>query len=52
MIKTEIWDTITRRGVLGNLLMGVIQMAFYLAQNMTAYVLEKAWRLAGAQTIR
>jgi dimethylaniline monooxygenase (N-oxide forming) len=43
VIKTEIWDTITRRGILGNLLMGVVPMAFYLAINFAAFVLELIW---------
>ncbi|KAI0792844.1 FAD/NAD-P-binding domain-containing protein [Abortiporus biennis] len=41
IIKTELWDTITRRGILGNLLMGLIPMMFYSYLNLTAFVLEK-----------
>ena len=40
VIKTEIWDTIIRRGILGNLLMGVIPMLFYGSINLLAYALE------------
>lgn len=40
VIKTEIWDTITRRGFMGNLMMGVIPMAFYAALNLTAWTIE------------
>ncbi|KDQ59577.1 hypothetical protein JAAARDRAFT_77653 [Jaapia argillacea MUCL 33604] len=40
VIKTELWDTITRRGVMGNLIMGVIPMVFYLTVNGLAFVLE------------
>ncbi|KAF9049230.1 FAD/NAD-P-binding domain-containing protein [Hymenopellis radicata] len=39
IVKTEIWDTITRRGVLGNVIMGVIPMAFYLVVNGSRFVL-------------
>ncbi|KAK0225213.1 hypothetical protein EDD85DRAFT_856929 [Armillaria nabsnona] len=37
VIRTEIWDTITRRGVLGNVIMGVIPMVFYLTLNTFAF---------------
>ena len=47
IIKTEIWDTITRRGFLGNVLMGVIPMAFYLTLNFVAYTAEKLWKFVG-----
>ncbi|KAL0947463.1 hypothetical protein HGRIS_013569 [Hohenbuehelia grisea] len=47
IVKTEIWETITRRGILGNLFMGVIPMAFYLTLNAAAYVFEKIGRLCG-----
>ncbi|KAF7796955.1 hypothetical protein EIP86_008141 [Pleurotus ostreatoroseus] len=47
IIKTELWDTIVRRGFLGNFFMGVIPMAFYLWLNAMAYCLEKAWILLG-----
>jgi dimethylaniline monooxygenase (N-oxide forming) len=43
VIKTELWDTITRRGILGNLLMAVIPMGFYLAVNLAAFVVEMLW---------
>lgn len=42
VVKTEIWETITRRGVLGNLLMGIIPMLFYLWLNALALALETA----------
>jgi len=38
VIKTEIWDTITRRGILGNFTMGLIPMTFYLSLNLVVYV--------------
>lgn len=37
VVRTEIWDTITRRGILGNVIMGVIPMAFYLTLNTFAF---------------
>ncbi|KAK0228044.1 hypothetical protein IW262DRAFT_1445810 [Armillaria fumosa] len=37
VIRTEIWDTITRRGILGNVIMGVIPMAFYSTLNTFAF---------------
>ena len=43
VIKTELWDTITRRGVLGNVLMGVIPMLFYSMLNLCVFVFEKVW---------
>ncbi|KAA1471283.1 FAD/NAD-P-binding domain-containing protein [Dentipellis sp. KUC8613] len=47
IIKTELWETITRRGVLGNLLMGLIPMVFYLVLNAHALVIEKSLQLVG-----
>ncbi|KZV99127.1 FAD/NAD(P)-binding domain-containing protein [Exidia glandulosa HHB12029] len=41
VIKTEIWDTITRRGVLGNLIMGLIPMMFYLTLSGIALGIER-----------
>tara|TARA_R110002003_G_scaffold70_23_gene6530 strand:+ start:5982 stop:7130 length:1149 start_codon:yes stop_codon:yes gene_type:complete len=38
--KTELAETITRRGILGNLFFGVIPMIFYGLINMTALTLE------------
>ncbi|EIN08060.1 FAD/NAD(P)-binding domain-containing protein [Punctularia strigosozonata HHB-11173 SS5] len=46
-IRGELWDTITRRGILGNLLMGVIPMMFYGTLNLLAWCAETVWRLAG-----
>ena len=43
VVKTEIWDTITRRGLLGNLVMGVIPMVFYLIVNSAAFCAELVW---------
>lgn len=45
VIKTEIWDTITRRGALGNLIMGLIPMIFYLTLSGIALALEQMLRL-------
>ncbi|TFK60658.1 FAD/NAD-P-binding domain-containing protein [Pluteus cervinus] len=44
VIKTELWETITRRGVLGNLLMGVIPMLFYGCLNLLAFLVDMGWR--------
>jgi dimethylaniline monooxygenase (N-oxide forming) len=57
--KTELWDTIKRRGVIGNIFMGVIPMAslsapdrsatrtnhqaFYAVVNLLALMLEVGW---------
>ncbi|KAF8590464.1 FAD/NAD-P-binding domain-containing protein [Ramaria rubella] len=49
IIKTELWETITRRGVLGNLIMGLIPMTFYLTVSAIAYVMESVWILVGAR---
>ncbi|EEB96690.1 hypothetical protein MPER_04132 [Moniliophthora perniciosa FA553] len=49
IVRTELWDTITRRGIIGNVLMGVIPMAFYLTINATAYVLGTGWGLLGGR---
>ncbi|KAG6886023.1 hypothetical protein C0993_005207 [Termitomyces sp. T159_Od127] len=38
VIKTEIWETITRRGIIGNIMMGLLPMVFYLGLNAIAYV--------------
>ncbi|KAJ7837039.1 FAD/NAD(P)-binding domain-containing protein [Mycena olivaceomarginata] len=45
--KTELWDTVTRRGLLGNLIMGLIPMVFYLAVSALALGLELALTLGG-----
>ncbi|WWC71229.1 uncharacterized protein I206_105182 [Kwoniella pini CBS 10737] len=43
IVETELWETIQRRGLLGNIFMGVIPMAFYAVINITAYIIEKTW---------
>ncbi|KAF7353585.1 FAD/NAD-P-binding domain-containing protein [Mycena venus] len=45
--KTELWDTVTRRGLLGNFIMGLIPMVFYLAVNGLALGLELLLTLGG-----
>jgi len=47
IVKTEIWETITRRGILGNLFMGIIPMAGYAIVNLLALVLEGTWIVLG-----
>lgn len=47
IVKTEIWDTVTRRGVLGNMIMGLIPMVFYLALNGVVLCLELVLTLGG-----
>ncbi|KAG7096033.1 hypothetical protein E1B28_006714 [Marasmius oreades] len=49
IVKTELWDTITRRGILGNVVMGVIPMVFYLTLNAVAYLLGIVWVLLGGR---
>ncbi|KAJ3728651.1 FAD/NAD-P-binding domain-containing protein [Lentinula raphanica] len=49
IIKTELWDTILRRGFLGNLVMGVIPMVFYLSINCVAFVLGTMWMMVGGK---
>ena len=39
--KTELAETIQRRGILGNLFFGLIPMLFYGGVNLLAYVLDK-----------
>ncbi|THH23153.1 hypothetical protein EUX98_g8029 [Antrodiella citrinella] len=46
-VRTELWETITRRGVGGNLLMGVIPMVFYGWLNLLAWIVEKSCRVVG-----
>ncbi|KAL7422609.1 hypothetical protein Q5752_003257 [Cryptotrichosporon argae] len=43
IVCTELWDTIRRRGVIGNIFMGVIPMAFYALINLCAAVAEFAY---------
>ncbi|KIR28167.1 dimethylaniline monooxygenase [Cryptococcus deuterogattii 99/473] len=45
IVETELWDTIKRRGVIGNIFMGVIPMVFYACLNLGAYVLEFVWKV-------
>ncbi|KAJ7118729.1 FAD/NAD(P)-binding domain-containing protein [Mycena epipterygia] len=47
-VKTELWDTITRRGLLGNFAMGLVPMVFYLVLNGIALCLELVLTLGGA----
>ncbi|KAF7970659.1 hypothetical protein HWV62_23302 [Athelia sp. TMB] len=49
VVKGEIWETITRRGIMGNLMMGVIPMAFYATLNLVAWILENIVNLFGIQ---
>ncbi|EPQ58604.1 dimethylaniline monooxygenase [Gloeophyllum trabeum ATCC 11539] len=41
IIKTELWDTITRRGLIGNVMMGLIPMVFYLMLNTGAWFADR-----------
>ncbi|GAA6063837.1 hypothetical protein JCM10212_003999 [Sporobolomyces blumeae] len=45
--RTEIWDTIKRRGIVGNVFMGLIPMIFYGWINLTALALEVVWIALG-----
>ncbi|GAA6029258.1 hypothetical protein JCM8097_003591 [Rhodosporidiobolus ruineniae] len=47
IVGTEIWDTVTRRGLLGNIFMGVIPMAFYALVNLLALFAEITWLVLG-----
>lgn len=46
-VRTELWDTIARRGILGNLAMGIIPMIFYGIVNAFALWSEIVWVLLG-----
>lgn len=48
IVETEIYDTIRRRGVVGNLMMGLIPMIFYAWINLAAFILEKVWNVVSA----
>nr|CDI56133.1 related to flavin-containing monooxygenase [Melanopsichium pennsylvanicum 4] len=50
IVETEIYDTIRRRGVVGNLMMGLIPMIFYAWINIAALVLEKTWNFVSIFT--
>lgn len=50
IVETEIYDTIRRRGVVGNIMMGLIPMLFYAWVNLTALILEKVCRFITALT--
>ena len=45
IVKTELWETITRRGVLGNLLMGFIPMLGFGILNLMVFLVESLWTL-------
>jgi len=47
IVKNELWETITRRGIMGNVVMGVIPMAFYAWLSAMAYLTEKLGRAVG-----
>ncbi|KIJ28547.1 hypothetical protein M422DRAFT_270149 [Sphaerobolus stellatus SS14] len=44
--KTELWDTIARRGIIMNLLLGVLPMCFYLTLNAIVYILDTLVKLS------
>ncbi len=48
IVETEIYDTIQRRGVVGNLMMGLIPMVFYAWINLAALVMETVWNVVTA----
>ena len=50
--KTELLDTIKRRGVIGNIFMGVIPMIFYAWVNLMALFLEIGWTAVAPLTGR
>ncbi|CBQ70108.1 related to flavin-containing monooxygenase [Sporisorium reilianum SRZ2] len=50
IVETEIYDTIRRRGVVGNLMMGLIPMLFYAWVNLAALILETVWNVVSAPT--
>ncbi|EJU05748.1 FAD/NADP-binding domain-containing protein [Dacryopinax primogenitus] len=50
--RTELWETIVRRGVGGNLFMGLIPMVFYGCVSCTAWTIESVWRLLHMQMPR
>lgn len=50
IVETEIYDTIRRRGVVGNLMMGLIPMLFYAWINLVALVAETGWRIVSVLT--
>ncbi|ORY62871.1 hypothetical protein BCR35DRAFT_322448 [Leucosporidium creatinivorum] len=47
IVTTELWETVTRRGLAGNFFMGVIPMLFYAQIILIAYLLEAVWILLG-----
>ncbi|KIM49249.1 hypothetical protein M413DRAFT_438422 [Hebeloma cylindrosporum] len=47
IVRTELWETITRRGILGNIFMGLVPMIFYLTLNLGAYSLSFIWNSVG-----
>lgn len=47
IVRGELWDTITRRGILGNLFMGVIPMVSYGIVNALALMVELVWVAVG-----
>ncbi|KAF8321719.1 FAD/NAD(P)-binding domain-containing protein [Clavulina sp. PMI_390] len=46
-VTTELWDTITRRGILGNLAMGIVPMIFYGLITGLITLLELLWLALG-----
>ncbi|GAA5848275.1 hypothetical protein JCM8547_004466 [Rhodosporidiobolus lusitaniae] len=51
VVKTEIWDTVTRRGLLGNVAMGLVPMLFYGWVNLLALLCELVYLLLGKPDI-
>ena len=49
IVKTELWETITRRGLVGNIVMGLIPMLFYLSLNLLAFGIGVVWQIIGGE---
>ncbi|KDQ12360.1 hypothetical protein BOTBODRAFT_67552 [Botryobasidium botryosum FD-172 SS1] len=48
IVKGELWETVLRRGILGNIFMGLIPMVTYGVINLMALVLETALNMVKA----
>ncbi|KAI9034147.1 FAD/NAD(P)-binding domain-containing protein [Hyaloraphidium curvatum] len=47
VMRGEIWETVTRRGVIGNVVMGFVPMVFYGTVNLAVWTVDSLLRVVG-----
>ena len=47
VMRGEIWETVTRRGAIGNIVMGALPMVFYGLVNLSVWLLDESLHIVG-----